>query len=282
MSPMAGIRPMEPGDLDRVDEIHAAAFELHAARGSPFFRGRVEHTLATDPGGAFVAVGPPGRVNGVAVATRRDGLWGLSLLAVDPRAQERGLGARLLDRALTYAESGDARMVLASHDPRAQHLYARAGFTPRPTVAARGAVGHRRLPVTRRPREGGTGDVDLCTLVDRQVRGFSRSADLVFLMQRGARLWLLDDAVGRGYALGQPDRLATLCATDGATAAALLAGVLAHAGDGEFEVGWLTEGQRWAWPVLFAAGLDIVPWGPLWVAGGVGELVPYVPSGALL
>ncbi len=143
-------------------------------------------------------------------------------------------------------------------------------------------VGRRRLPQTRRPREGRIADVDLCTLVDRRVRGFARPADLAFLMGRGARLWLVDDAGGRGYALGQPDRLATLCATDGGTAAALLAGVLAQAGGGEFEVGWLTERQGWAWPVLFAAGLDIVPWGPLWVAGGVGELVPYVPSGALL
>ena len=84
---MAGIRPMEPGDYDRVDQIHAAAFELQGARGSPFFRGRVEHALRTDPDGAFVAVGFRGRVDGVAIATRRDGLWGLSLLAVDPGAR---------------------------------------------------------------------------------------------------------------------------------------------------------------------------------------------------
>ena len=130
---------MHHADLDRVDEIHASAFELDGARGSPFFRGRVEHTLRTDPDGAFVAVGSRGRVEGVSMATRRDGLWGLALLAVDPRAQERGAGRGLLDRALTYARPGDARMVLASLDPRAQHLYARAGLTPRPTVAARGS-----------------------------------------------------------------------------------------------------------------------------------------------
>jgi ribosomal protein S18 acetylase RimI-like enzyme len=280
--PTAGIRALEPGDLDRVDEIHATAFELDGARGSPFFRGRVEHTLATDPDGAFVGLGPRGRVDGVSMATRRDGLWGLSLLAVDPRAQERGMGRRLLERALTYARPGDARMVLASNDPRAQHLYAHAGLTPRPTVAARGVVARRRLPVARRPREGSPADIDLCTAVDRQVRGFARPADLLFLIARGARLWLVDDADGQGYALGQPERLATLCATDGPTAAALLAVVLARAGGGEFEVGWLTEGQHWAYPVLFAAGLDVVPWGPLWVDAGVGPLVPYVPSGALL
>ena len=275
---------MEPGDLDRVDEIHAAAFELPGAVGSPFFRGRAAHAVATDPGGAFVAVGARGRVDGVAVATRREGLWGLTLLAVDPVAQDRGLGARLLARALAYAETGDARMVLASQDPRAQHLYARAGFTPRPTVAARGAVApRRRLPSARRVRAGARRDVDgLCVDVDRRVRGFARPADLAFLLRAGARLWVVDDADGRGYALGQPERLSTLCATDDATATQLLARVLGRAHAGEFEVGWLTEHQRWAYPLLFAAGLDVLPWGPIWVAGGLGPLAPYVPSGALL
>ncbi len=279
---MAGIRPIEPDDLDRIDEIHAAAFALESGRRSPFFLGRLEHTLSTDPEGAFVAVGRRGRVEGVAVATRRDGLWGLTLLAVDPAAQERGLGGRLLARALGYARPGDARMVLASHDPRAQHLYARAGFTPRPTVAAQGVVARAGLQLRRRLREGGPADIELCMAVDRRVRGFSRAADLGFLMRSGARLWLVDDGDGQGYALAQPERVSTLCATDGDTAAALLTGALSRAHAGVFEVGWLTESQRWAYPVLFAAGLDVVPWGPIWADDGVGPLVPYVPSGALL
>jgi GNAT superfamily N-acetyltransferase len=273
---------MDLKDLDRVDEIHALAFELEGARRSPFLRGRLEHALSTDPDGACVVVGPRGRINGVAVATRREGLWGLTLLAVDPAAQERGLGGRLLAQALTYAQPGDARMVLASHDPRAQHLYAQAGFTPRPTVAVRGVVARGALPRTRRLHEGGLDGLDLCDAVDRQTRGFARRADLAFLLRSGARLWLVDDARGRGYAFGQPERLSTLCASDGATAAELLTGVLARAGTGDFEVGWLTEGQRWAYPVLFAAGLDVLPWGPIWADELVGPLVPYVPSGALL
>ncbi len=274
---------MEPGDIDRVDEIHAAAFDLPGALGSSFLRGRVLHALATDPAGAFVGLGARGRIDGVAVATRREGLWGLTLLAVDPLAQERGLGGRLLSRTLEYAELAGARMVLASHDPRAQHLYARAGFVPRPTVAARGVVARRRLPSARRVRPGDPADVDgLCVEVDRRVRGFARPADLAFLLGVGARLWVVDDAAGRGYALGQPERLSTLCATDDATAAQLLTRVLARAHAGEFEVGWLTERQRWAYPLLFAAGLDVLPWGPIWVAGDVGRLEPYLPSGALL
>ncbi len=135
-------------------------------------------------------------------------------------------------------------MVLASHDPRAQHLYAPAGFTPRPTVAARGVVGRRRLPLTRRPREGGIDDVGLCDLVDREsgappappTSSSSCSGGRASADRRRRRPRLCPR---------QPDRLATLCATDGATAAALLAGVLAHAGGGELEFGWLTEGQGW-------------------------------------
>ena len=203
VSPMAGIRPMQPGDLDRVDEIHAAAFELAGALGSPFFRGRVEPrwppTQAAPSsrpalvGGSRASPWPPG-------ATDSGGsrCW----------PSTRGPGART---GCAPARAG-AELRRGRRRPDGAGLPRPPGPAPlRPgrvhppaTVAARGVVGRRRLPLTRRPREGGTDDVDLCTLVDRQVRGSARPVDLVFLMQRGARLWLIDDGGGRGYALGSP------------------------------------------------------------------------------
>src|SRR5436853_2505021 len=73
--------------------------EARAARG----QSRVAHLLETDPGGAWVAIDCE-RVVGVALALVREGLWGLSLLAVEPPLQGTGIGRRLLDAALGYAD----------------------------------------------------------------------------------------------------------------------------------------------------------------------------------
>ncbi len=69
--------------------------------------GRIEHFLAADPGGAWVAVDEHDEVIGVALSLLREDLWGLSLLAVAPASHGRGVGRALLDRALAYG--ADAR-----------------------------------------------------------------------------------------------------------------------------------------------------------------------------
>jgi predicted N-acetyltransferase YhbS len=268
---------MESDDVDRVDDVHVAAFRHEGPRPA-FFRRRLEHILATDPGGAFVAVGESGTVDGVAMATRRDGLWGLALLAVDPGAQEAGLGRALMHESLTYVEPGDARAILSSTDPRAQRTYARAGFLPRPAVRAAGVVRRDALPGSRRVRPGDEADLDFCDGVDRESRGFTRRDDLEFLIERGAALWVADG----GYALGDADRLVTLAAFDSDTATRLLARVLANAGEGNFEIGWMTAANVWAYPLVFAAGLSVEPYGPVWVNGDVGPWAHYLPNGALL
>ncbi len=56
---MAGIRPMQPAtSIGSTRSMPRRSSST--GPGSPFFRGRVEHTLATDPRGAFVAAGPSG------------------------------------------------------------------------------------------------------------------------------------------------------------------------------------------------------------------------------
>lgn len=272
---------MQAADLDRVDDVHIAAFHHEGPRPA-FFRLRLEHLLASDPGGSFVAVGDGGRVDGLSMATRRDGLWGLALLAVDPAAQEAGAGRALMRESLTYAEPGDARAILSSTDARAQRTYAAAGFLPRPAVEASGVVRREGVPGTARARAGTRADLDLCDAVDREARGFARRADLEFLLDQAESLWIADDEHGRGYAFGVPERLVTLAASNTTTAADLLARVLGDAGDENFEIGWLTAANSWAYPVIFGAGLAVKPYGPVWVQGDVGEWANYLPNGALL
>ena len=65
--------------------------------------------------------------------------WGLSLLAVRPALQSGGLGRELLARALAYGDGAAGAIILASADPRALRIYARAGFALHPSLTATGA-----------------------------------------------------------------------------------------------------------------------------------------------
>src|SRR5881227_377733 len=74
---------------------------------------RINQFLTHDGPGSWVAENADGVV-GVALALRRDDLWGLSLLAVRPDCQARGIGGRLLDAALTYAEETPRAVILST------------------------------------------------------------------------------------------------------------------------------------------------------------------------
>ncbi len=100
---------------------------------------RLRHALATDPAGCWVAERADGVV-GAALAIRREGLWGLSLLAVAEEVQGQGVGQPLLATALDHARGARGGLILSSTDPRAMRLYARSGFALRPCVGAAGIV----------------------------------------------------------------------------------------------------------------------------------------------
>jgi predicted N-acetyltransferase YhbS len=98
------VRPCTADDIDAVREIQTAAFQaLDRSHGEPTIevtpavverqRGRVRHFLTNDPEGSWVATSD-GTVVGAALALRREGLWGLSLLVVNVDRQSHGIGRR--------------------------------------------------------------------------------------------------------------------------------------------------------------------------------------------
>src|SRR3954465_14819992 len=133
---------------------------------------RINQFLTHDAPGSWVAESDDG-VIGVALALRRDDLWGLSLLAVRPDCQAKGVGQQLLAATLTYAADAERSVILSTSDPKAMACYARAGFALHPQVAGRGPV-RRPVPASPRVRIAGPADVDFAEDVDRAVRGARR------------------------------------------------------------------------------------------------------------
>jgi predicted N-acetyltransferase YhbS len=275
------IRPLEPADLEATAELTAAAFGVDI--GEPADRRRwlerLAHPYRTDPDGAFVAE-RDGRVLGTAQAIRRERLWILSMLAVDPGAQSAGTGRLLLDRALDYGAADDPGLIVSSSDPRALRLYGLAGFSLRPTFHATGNLDRAKLP---RPdpavREAGEDDLEALAPISREVRGALHTAELAYALGRGGRLLRHGD---RGFAMTWPGvAVWLLAARDPQAAQSLLWSSLELVGDVEEEssvVRWITGGQDWAIDVLLRAGYALAPYGALCVRGRPGPLHPYLPS----
>jgi ribosomal protein S18 acetylase RimI-like enzyme len=283
--PATPVRPLEPRDVAEVHAVSVAAFTDLARRlGSPpeaprpvrEARIRIGRLLATDPTGAWVAE-RDGRVVGCAIGIMRDGVWGLSMLAVHPAAQSRGLGRELLARAWEHGDGARGRIVLASADARALRSYARLGLELHPAIAARGRPRGVRMPPE--VRRGTVADLPLTEDVDRTVRGAAHGGDVEALLDVGGELLVLP---GRGYAVTREGTVRLLAARDPGSAAALLRACLAAA-EHDASVEWITARQGWAVGPCLDAGLDLrFDCGAVFTAGDVGPFRPYLPSGTYL
>jgi GNAT superfamily N-acetyltransferase len=277
---------MQSDDLTAVHDVSMAAFDDLAQRlgeepdppPPPAWRDRrFLHFVENDPGGAWVAE-RDGRVVGAALASVREGIWGLSLLVVDPAAQAAGIGRALLDRTLAYGDGARGGIILATLEPRALRAYARSGFAFHPTAGAGGVPQPLQLPAT--VRDGGPDDVGLTEAVDRDVRGAAHGVDIESMLAQGLRMLVVE---GRGYAMVHEGRIFLLAARDEDAARDLLrAGIATTPDGGKATVYGITSRQSWALDVIFEAGLKLELWGAQFLRGDVGRFSPYFPSGAYL
>ena len=282
------LRPLQADDSPEAYSVMVAAFaDLGERAGLPSVphappaagQRRIDHFLATDPGGAWVAVASDGRLAGCALAMMRDGLWGLSLLVVRPDAQSGGVGRRLLQHAWSYGEA-DRRgaIILASPDHRALRAYARLGLTLHPTVSAVGRASGVTAPPQVRP--GDRDDWELAASIDRKVRGADRAPDMEALTSPPNEFLVLP---GGGYTVVRDGDVRLLAAVDDDAAALLLRAAMAAAGDREVTVEWITSAQNWAVASCLDAGLDLrTNVGAVFLGGDVGPFNPYLPNGAYL
>ena len=244
---------------------------------------RYRHFLHTDPEGCWVAADGE-QVVGVAIAFRREKLWGLSMFVVAAGYRGKGVGTSLLERALSYYEGCRGGIIASSTHPAAMRRYATAGFALHPTLTAKGSANREMLPAGLAVRDGEEADLELAADVDRYLRGAAHGPDLEFILRTGARFLVSEHPAGRGYATVWDCSPWLVAATHAAVAMDLLWACLADApAPGmEVEVRWLTGAQQWAVRVALAAGLELESAGPLCFRGELGSLAPYLPNGGFL
>ncbi|MDI3403099.1 GNAT family N-acetyltransferase [Streptomyces cavernicola] len=306
------LRPLR----DTADDLHAArqvATEAFAALGAalgdppeppptPAEVDRIDalnrHFVRHDPEGCWIAEaergGGGGQALGVAVASRREAVWGLSLLVVAPGAQGTGVGRALLQRALEYGQSCPRGVISGSRDPRAARAYWGAGFALHPAMRLQGAVDPARLDAPDGPVTEG-GDPEFLDAVDRKVRGGAHGPDHAQLL-RDCRLLTVDAPGHQGYCFidmspssaseAEPEsgavELMGLCATTETAAARLLTAALRDVPAGrKVKIPNVTAEQRWAVDVALTARLQPVPGGYLCLRG-MAPPVGFVPSGQYL
>ena len=283
---MPVIRPMTEADAEAALALTIATFDDLSRRldedpeppppsledALPRYRAFARH----DPEGSWVAEDEHG-LAGCALAVKREGIWGLSLLVVRPGLQSAGVGSDLLRRAHDYAHDATGRIIMSSPDARAIRAYSRLGLDLVPCFIAKGTPRVVRAPEDL--REGTADDIPFVETVDRFARGGGRRSSIETLLEMRQKLLILPE---RGYAVVGDGSLRTLGALDDESAAEVLRGALARV-EGATTVAYFTAAQQWAVPVCLEAGLELSGAnGVIFLSGEVGGFRPYLPSGAFL
>lgn len=241
---------------------------------------RLEHICVHDPGGSWVAV-EDHRIVGVALATKRDSIWFLSLLAVATDVQTAGTGRRLLDAALTYAADCEGAWIMSSVDPRALRRYQQAGFELHPGYEFKATVDRSLLPVAPSwVRDGEIArDAELIDDVARAVRGAAFGPDLDYHAKRGQHVLVAELGDERGFALFGPESILNVAASSPALGAALLTEAAGLASQPTVSIMAVTAAQQWAIDTAMALRMSPTPGTSLCFRGRLGPMTAYLANG---
>ncbi len=287
----ARIRPLLAGDCAAAAAVARTSIEaiypedLTAEQDAVRAAGataRIAHVQRTDPGGCWVAE-LDGRIVGLAVAILREGLWGLSVFAILPEHQGRGIGSRLYAPALAYGAGVPGGLIVSSMHPAALRRYARSpGFRLLPALGLSGVCDRRRAPALLRSRPGDlAADAGTIEAASRHVRGASHLRDLPAHLDRpGSALLVVD---GDGFACASEGSVNLLAARTEEAAEDLLWSAMLGGAEGKtVSIDFVTGENQWAFRVGLEAGLAIGDWGAIFARGDLGPLAPFLPSGAYL
>ena len=184
----ATIRRAAPEDAPVCAEICYQAFHaINAAHGfpddlpSPDRAAGLMTTMFGHPGFFCVVAEEDGKIVGSNCMDERSPIAGIGPITINPQAQNRGIGRRLMQAVMVRARernSPGVRLVQAAFHGRSLSLYASLGFHARePLSVMQGPPIKKTLEgCSVRPAE--MEDLDACNAVCTQVHGHDRGGDL--------------------------------------------------------------------------------------------------------
>lgn len=202
---------------------------------------------------AFVAE-DEGRILGSIFVSRRSQVGGISVLTIDPKVQNRGVGRRLLQHGMGFlAEQGHVRqqIIQVGYHNRSLCLYAKAGFTAVGLLSNMTGKPIRTTIPSRTVRRAIDSDAGSCNALCRKVHGFDREHEVAHAIARGTAAVVEGNGRITGYTTGvgfvghgvgetNEDLKALIASADGFTGP----GILIPTGNGELFRWCLENGLR--------------------------------------
>lgn len=189
------IRRATPADAEPCGRICFNAFGTLADRHNfprdfpaPEFAVGLLSSLFSHPGFFCVVSEEGGKITGSNCLDERTSIAGVGPITVDPTAQNRSTGRRLMqavmDRAAENKFAG-IRLVQAAYHNRSLSLYAKLGFVVRePLACMQGPAIQKNLPGIG-VRVMQPADISACNELCRKVHGHDRGGELQDAVQRG-------------------------------------------------------------------------------------------------
>jgi len=159
--------------------------------------------MLSHPGFYIVVAEEGGRLVGSNVLDERNPIAGVGPLTVDPTAQNKAIGRRLMDHVHQRAAQKKfpgVRLVQAAFHNRSLSLYAKLGYDVRePLACMQGPALAKRVP-DYEVRPATAGDLDSCNRLCRQVHGHDRGGELLDAIKEGTATVVEHSGRISGYA----------------------------------------------------------------------------------
>jgi GNAT superfamily N-acetyltransferase len=201
------IRPVRPSDADICGDIIYRAFKSFAeSHGFPpdfptvDMAKQLATTFIAHPSISGVVAESNGQLLGSNFLAKTDAIYGVGPITVEPSAQGRGIGRKLMKAVLALGQDGiGIRLVQDAFNTRSISLYASLGFdTKEPLMLMLGkptskpVAGFKVRPLSE-------ADVDTCAALCEAVHGISRGGELRDALQTFMPLGVERNGVLTGY-----------------------------------------------------------------------------------
>jgi predicted N-acetyltransferase YhbS len=201
------IRPIRPSDADASGEIIYRAFKGFAeSHGFPPDFPSVDaakqlaSTFIAHSSISGVAAEDDGKLVGSNFLVKTDPVYGVGPITVEPSAQGRGIGRRLMQAVLALGQDAvGIRLVQDAFNTRSISLYASLGFDAKEPLMLMLGRPTTKPPTRFDVRPLSESDVDSCAALCAAIHGTSRSGELRDAFQMFMPIGVERDGVLTGY-----------------------------------------------------------------------------------